>query len=68
MEIGADSRQNCCTTLAGLRLLCLWHQTRGGTGGSNFFSEDVLPVAPRRSCSLPPSLLPRSAVWLWPWN
>ena len=49
-------------------LLCVWHQTRGGTGGSNFFSEDVLPVAPRRSCSLPPSLLPRSAVWLWPWN
>ena len=28
-------------------LLCLWHQTRGGTGGSNFFSEDVLPVAPQ---------------------
>ena len=60
MEIGADSWQNRCTTLAGLRLLCLWHQTRGGTGGSNFFSEDVLSVAPQ-----PPSFPPSPGGLAW---
>ena len=41
-------------------LLCVWHQTRGGTGGSNFFSEDVLPVAPQ-----PPSFPPSPGGLAW---